>query len=565
MSKQIIIDWQRDGLFVAMGSRRGNSVSIDTLVTTGGEGATGSSTAISTQLFALAKKLDLNKSEAIVIAPREVLEFRSLTVPRADDNEVPDMVRFQATRQMANIGDTWPLDYILLPDQPGSEGISALAATISPAHMAEIEATCSDLGIQLTRVLARPVEIARWGVALGNLANTEAALVIAVSQTHADLLTVSFGSLVQVRANRLPSDIQALAPALVAEIRRTMMAAANFLNNQPVSKVVLIASPDIAERVESLIAEATGASVAVVDPASVLPSQLAERHELGHRAASRIAAIAGVVSNPSPDQRNVIDLKNVKRPQPKKGYRRELSLAGGGIAALLLLGFYFWWSTHAQLDLQIAAAKKMEAEKAEQVKKLLPQIKQRQDVDGFLAGSINWLDEMKYLSANAPSTADVVLTNPSFDYVLDRKTGGGQITVVAEAIKSEQLGALRETLSDKEHEITGSGPKQMLAKKGAYGFEERETIRLAPRTWDPLAKPVSNKQVANKPAAAKPAVTSETKEAVKETEKAKPNSESTPAAQPTPENKDDKQKDGEPKTKPADSPSDNPPIALSKP
>ncbi len=71
MSKHIIIDWQRDGLFVGLGTRRGNAVSIDTLVTTGWEGgANGSSTAISTQLFSLAKQLDLSKCEATVIAPR---------------------------------------------------------------------------------------------------------------------------------------------------------------------------------------------------------------------------------------------------------------------------------------------------------------------------------------------------------------------------------------------------------------------------------------------------------------------------------------------------------------
>lgn len=499
MSKQIIIDWQRDGLFVAMGTRRGNSVAIETLVTTGGEGVTGSSTAISTQLFALAKKLDLNKCEATVIAPREVLEFRALTVPRGDTEEVPDMVRFQAQRQMANIGDTWPLDYILLPDQPGSEGISALAATISPAHMAEIEATCSDLGMQLTRVLARPVEIARWGVSLGNLADTEAALVVSVSETHADLLAVSFGSLVQVRGTRLSSEAQ-MAPALVAEIRRTVMAAANFLNNQPVTKIVLIASPDIAGKVESQIAEATGASVAVVDPASVLPQQLAERHELAHRASSRIAALAGVVCNPNPDQRNVIDLKNCKRRMPKKGYQREMIIAGVGVAALLLFGMYFWWTSHAQLDLAIKAARQQETDKAEQVKKLSPQIKQRQDVDNFLAGSINWLDEMKYIAANAPASNEVVLTSPTFDFLVDRNSGRGQIVTVAEARTSEQLSKLRENLSDKEHEITGAGPKQMLTRKGEYGWEERETIRIAPRAWDPLAKPV----VAKGKAPAKP-------------------------------------------------------------
>lgn len=539
MSKQIIIDWQRDGLFVAMGTRRGNSVAIETLVTTGGEGATGSSTAISTQLFALAKKLDLNKAEATIIAPREVLEFRSLSVPRGDADEVPDMVRFQAQRQMANIGDTWPLDYVLLPDQPGAEGISALAATISPAHMAEIEATCSDLGIQLTRVLARPVEIARWGVMLGNLSDVEAALVISVSETHADLLTVSYGSLIQVRGTRLSSESTSMAGALVSEIRRSVMAASNHLNNQPVTKIVLIASPDIAEKAESQISEATGASVAVVDPASILPSQLAERHELAHRAASRIAAVAGVVSNPSPDQRNVIDLKNPKRRQPKKGRKRELMIAGGGAAALLLTSLYLWWSSHAELDQQIRTAQKTEAEKAEQVKTLSPQIKQRQDVDSFLAGSINWLDEMKFLAANAPSSSDVVLTNPSFDYLVDRNSGRGQITVTAEARKGDHLGQLRTALNDKDHEITGSGPKEMAIRRGEYGWDERETIRIAPRAWDPLAKPPTAKPpvaaAADSKQPAKPSGKAGDSAAVKPSDKSgdKSSNETTPAASPS--------------------------------
>lgn len=295
MSKQIIIDWQRDGLFVAMGSRRGQSVTIDTLVTTGGDGSSGSSTAISTQLFALAKKLDLNKAEATVIAPREVLEFRTLSVPSGDANEVPDMVRFQAQRQMANIGDNWPLDYVLLPDQAGQESLTALAATISPAHMAEIEATCSDLGIQLNRVLARPVEIARWGVSVGNLAAEEVSLVIALSRSHSDLLLLRRGTLVQLRGTRMPEDPAMAASSLVAEIRRSLIAAANHLSNDRISKVLLIAGPELANRVEAAVAQATDAPVAIVDPASMLPSSLPERHEIAQRSASRLAAIAGVI------------------------------------------------------------------------------------------------------------------------------------------------------------------------------------------------------------------------------------------------------------------------------
>lgn len=489
MSKHIIIDWQRDGLFVAMGSRRGSSVVIETLVNTGGEGgASGSSTAISTQLFALAKQLDLHKSEATVIAPREVLEFRTLTVPRGDANEVPDMVRFQAQRQMANIGDTWPLDYILLPDQAGQEGISALAATISPAHMAEIEATCSDLGIQLTRVLARPVEIARWGVAVGNLASTEAALIIAVSQTHADLLLVSYGSLVQVRGTRLPEDQNVMAATLVAEIRRSVMAASTFVNNHSVSRVLIIAAPELAERVEASIAQATQASVAIVDPASLLPASLPERHELAQRAANRLASIAGVLSSASPDKRDVIDLKNFKRREPKKARVREYTLAGCGTGLLLLFGVYWWWSSHAELDMQIASAKTLEKQKKDQVEASRKIIKHREDVDKFLAGSINWLDEIAYVSSKIPPSEDVMLSNPTFDLLTDKQGSSGQIIVIANAKSAETIDRLKRDVSDKEHAVTGAGPKQLDQKVGDYGWTEKEIIRVTSTGWDPAPR-----------------------------------------------------------------------------
>lgn len=485
MSKQIIIDWQRDGLFVATGSRRGNNVSIDTLITTGGEeGASGSSTAISTQLFALAKQFDLHKSEATVIAPREILEFRTLNIPRGEPNEVPDMVRFQAQRQMANIGDTWALDYILLPDQLGQEGISALAATISPAHMAEIEATCSDLGIHLTRVLARPVEIARWGVAAGGLASTEVGMVIALSQTHADLLLVSMGNLIQLRGTRLPDDPKMASAALVAEIRRSLLAASSYINNRPVTKILLVAAPDVAERAETHIAQATGASVAVVDPATMLPSSLPERHEIAQRASNRLAAIAGVLTNPLPDRRNVIDLKNVKRREQKKSKAREYALAGGAVGLLALIAGYWWWSTNAALDANIATALATEKQTKDIVEASSKFIKHRQDVDKFLGGAVNWLDELSYVSAKLPPAEQVMVSEPNLAILPDNT---GQITFVIDAKDAQTIASVQQGLTDKDHSVTGSASLERPSPNGVYRWTAQQAIRVAPEGWDPLA------------------------------------------------------------------------------
>ncbi len=522
MSKHIIIDWQRSGLFVAMGTRRGNTVSIDTLVTTGGgEGGNGSSTAISTQLFALAKQLDLNKAEATLIAPREILEFRTLTVPRAEPDEIPDMVRFQAQRQMANIGDTWPLDYMLLPDKPGQDGISALAATISPAHMAELEATCSDLGIQLTRVLPRPIEIARWGVAAGGLASTEVSVIIALSSTHADILIVSRGTLIQIRSTRLPEDSSAMPNVLVAEIRRSMLAAASDLNSQSINKVLLIAAPELAERVESVIAQATSASVAMVDPASTLPASLPERHELALLSANRLAAIAGVLYTPAPEKSEVIDLKNCKRREPKKSRSREYTYAGIGVGVLALLGYFWWWSAHASLDLAIKSSRDLEKQKKQETEDAKKLIKQGDDVNKFLAGSINWLDELTYLSEHLPPSEELMLYNPSFELLPDNT---GVITVGVDAKNATAISDMEVALKDSSHTVTGSGSKELEKKRGMYGWSAKEVIRVQTKGWDPFTKP-NTKAVASTNAAPKP---------TDEKSKDVPKASVTPVANPTP-------------------------------
>ncbi len=74
------------------------------------------------------QEMGLAKGEAIVIASRELVEIRTLTVPNVEPDELPEIVRFQSQRQMANVGETWPLDYILLPND-GVEGESGFGGS----------------------------------------------------------------------------------------------------------------------------------------------------------------------------------------------------------------------------------------------------------------------------------------------------------------------------------------------------------------------------------------------------------------------------------------------------
>ena len=152
MARTVVIDWQRDGLLIAVGSRRGSSVAFEQVrMLPLGESESGNVTPGQALRKAI-QEMGLGKSDAVVIASREIIEIRTLSVPNVDADELPDIIRFQAQRQMANMGETWPLDYILLPSA-GLENKVALAGAISPAHLAEIESAVVASGMQLSRVV----------------------------------------------------------------------------------------------------------------------------------------------------------------------------------------------------------------------------------------------------------------------------------------------------------------------------------------------------------------------------------------------------------------------------
>ena len=197
--------------------RRGSSVAFEQVrMLPLGESEKGTVSA-SQALRKAIQEMGLGKSDAVVIASREIVEIRTLMVPNVDADELPDIIRFQAQRQMANMGETWPLDYILLPSA-GLENKVALAGAISPAHMAEIESAVVGAGMQLSRLVLRPLEIARFALMADATATMKegASVVVCLTDNQADLLLLNSGAVVQLRCKSVwPAWSRAARPPVV--------------------------------------------------------------------------------------------------------------------------------------------------------------------------------------------------------------------------------------------------------------------------------------------------------------------------------------------------------------
>lgn len=514
MSKQTIIDWQKDSLLVATCNVRGTHASLHKVSQQACAEDSAETAGMSEALSKAVYELGVSKTSVVVVASREVVEVRTLSVPRIDSEELPDVIRFQAQRQLANMGDNWALDYVMLPDAPGQEMQTALVGAISPAEIGAMESACAASNLQLTHIALRPIEIARYAVGSGKLPSSGAAMMVCLSEGHADLLILKAGQVVLVRGTKLPEEQDQVAGAVAGEVRRSLMAAAPQLGTEAVAQVLLFAAPDLAELAEHSLSAAVNAPVSAVDPASLLPTNLPSREHLSHSHAHRIAAIAGSATLSAADKKTTLDFKNPKKRPPKKKNTARYVLAAAAGVALLLAGASWWYSTNRGLDEDLAFYEDEVEGKEELVKAARKKINELAEIENFLEGAPNFLDELAYISQRIPPAEEVIIGGPTFSTLPD---GRGQIRMPVAADSSSTLSKFESSLRDENHAVKGRDSRQSDHPTDLYKWEAVETITISGRGWQALEKPPASSPKTELPQDAKEQ-TGETTEVVESQE-----------------------------------------------
>jgi Tfp pilus assembly PilM family ATPase len=501
VAKQIIIDWQRDNLLVAETQGHGSSFSLTRVseqpIGSNSEDAEGSVPRNGDAAQGLKRAIDelgLRKSDVIVVASRDMIEVRTISIPRIDPAELPDVIRFQAQRQLANMGDHWTLDYVLLPEEPGQEMLTALVGVISPAALNEIETACAGAGVQPTHIALRPIEIARYATTAGHVSQQDAAMVLCLSQQDADLLILNRGSVVQVRGTKLPYDTDLLSTALNGELRRSLMAASSQLAGKPIKNALVFATPELARAVHDVVSKVLECPVATVDPLTLLSAQVTQRNELSLSAANRLAGLAGAANFASAHANTKLDFKAPKKRPPPKSKTTTYLLAAAAAAVAVLGGAYWWSSVNQSLDDDLAMYTDQVASQQELKKASEARIAQLKEVEKFLDASPNWLDEMVYLAEKIPGSENAIVFDPSFSVQAD---GTGRVMMTVAVDSATTIAAFEKSLRDDGHNVTGKNTQQLDAPLfGIYGWRVDETISIKDRGWKLTDKLESGRVVA---------------------------------------------------------------------
>src|SRR5687768_6712438 len=159
MSKYLALEWDEHEVRIATASQHGGSAVLERAFAVPlpprEEGKSHDAKTVAAAVRDALARESLRKTETLAVVGRPSIELKELSLPPAPDEDLPDMVRFQAMRDFKQLSDEAPLDFILLPAE-SEEHRNVLAAAISTDLLREIQSTCTQAGLDLEHLVLRP-------------------------------------------------------------------------------------------------------------------------------------------------------------------------------------------------------------------------------------------------------------------------------------------------------------------------------------------------------------------------------------------------------------------------
>lgn len=488
MSKTISIDCDPKEIRLAIGSSGLTGVSIEHLLSAPLDMQPTEDYLDSPKTVAaiqmLLKKANIKGGNAVVCIGRSSIELRSLQLPSTDKNELPDMVRFAAQRHFANVGDNWPIDFVVLKSGDGVSEI--LAASMNPARIDRLGHLMETCGLKLNQLVLRPMLACSVAIAKKPELATTPTLFVDFVNDEIDMAITEGKNVVFMRTIRTNSDQDEASKArvLIGEIKRTLLAAASQQSQLQVGRVMLWGSTESLSGLCSTLSSSLDLPVEGIDPFELIDVSSKAKQEVGIDK-SRYAAVIGGMLAPSLTG-SLIDFHNPRKREEKQKPVRLMALAATAGAVLLGGGIYWYASSHSALDSEIAELNtKIEANKKslELAKTTTSQWKK---LEKFLSGSYSVLEQLEFVSANALPPEKMIFRSTTFNLETKKEEGVVSTNYVTpdQSNRTEAEARLR----GPGRTVTSGGFTKSMDKTSPFTWASSLNIRLAPKKVEDVRK-----------------------------------------------------------------------------
>jgi Tfp pilus assembly PilM family ATPase len=409
----------------------------------------------------------LQKTETLVAIGRGKAELRELKLPPVPDEELPDMVRFQAIRSFASSGDTATVDFLVT--KRADSGVEVIAAAVGPQDLTEVRQTCQAAELSLQRISLRPLAAA--ALYLQQHRDTGDVVLIDLLADDAEIVIARNGSVIFVRTVRMPADEAARGTALAAELRRSLVACGS---RETLGRVVLWGRESIHVADQAMLTAASGSPVDVVNPFDLIAVSRQANEQLPDHI-GRLAPLIGLLAADHSAPERLIDFLNPRqRPEEKQNPYRQALFVGIPMVAVALIG-WLMFRQFRLLDSEIDRLKAANNDRQANVDLANESIRRTAVVDSYLDGNVNWLDELRRLANSMPPSEQMIVR--SINAAVDDRSGGGTMTIVGGATEPEVIVQFERALRDETHRVTGDGAGETAAIDD-YRWKFSESISI---------------------------------------------------------------------------------------
>ncbi len=457
MAKIVAIEWDAREARFAIGSPKGNEVVVEEafaieLVSEAESEAPTIAQVKAQMAVALAEK-GLAGGDALVAIPRSSIELRTLNLPLAPADEIPDLVRFQAMQAFTSIGEEWPLDFVELESHEDS--LNVLATVVSPQLVAQTRDVCEAINLREKCLVLRPFAAVSLLQRFESIDIFRCSLIVDLLPDGADLTAISNGHVVFMRSVRLPatSDRSVHANALLGELRRTIGAAQNQMGVSRIEQIVICGDETEHQTLQETIASALSLDVIHFNPFDAIRLTRTLQADLPEHC-GRYAPLLGMLACHGTGTGHTIDFLNPrKRPEPPSQLRRNLVVAVTALTVILVGTFVFLShkrSLDQQIADQIAESKSMDAA-VDKAKYLIVRVDR---IQSFEKQDITWLDELRRAAVKLPDADSLILRQVVMGV---DPLGAGVIRLHGNVADANKVAELEQALRYGENLVEGSG------------------------------------------------------------------------------------------------------------
>jgi Tfp pilus assembly PilM family ATPase len=440
MSKFLALEWDEHEMRVAIASQRGRTAVLERVFATPlppADDKPHDASAIAGVLREALVGESLRKVETLAVVGRTSIELKEMSLPPAPDDEVPDMVRFQALRDFTQMSDDTPLDFIPLPGED-AEHKTVLAAAISNELLSEIRATCEQAGLNLDHLVLRPCASASL-LQRHHPAAGQVRMFVDLLGDEVDLTVIDQDTPLLMRTTRLPGDASQpeYCRPLFLEIRRTIASVQNKLHGRRVEKIWLCGDGPSQQTLSEMVKSELDLPTELFDPFAQFEQAGGMRDRLpAHH--SRFAPVLGLLADAAAGSRHALDFLDPRRRPVPKTRRREIALATACAATLILMFIGWTWWRLRTMDNEITALSQRRSKLNSEVQKNKQAEKDADELNRWLAGDVPWLDVIYRLSKEGPTAEHAMLTGLKAD--VDTKAGGATMALDVYATDSTKVG-----------------------------------------------------------------------------------------------------------------------------